>query len=107
MPGMKGEQNLSIPHGDHAPALLQCLGALFLVQTYSDVAASPIKNLSMRRANLRTTPGDRLKLQNNPSAGDAKFNAKKKFFHGGEKEGKNYTQLMASGLPSLIHHSCG
>lgn len=107
MSGKKGEKNLSIPHGDNASALLQCLGALFLVQTYSDVAASPIKNLSMRRENLRAAPGDRLKLQNNPAAGDAKFNAKKKYFHGGEKAGKNYTQLMASGLPSLIHHSCG
>jgi len=86
--GKKGEKNLSIPHGDHASALLQCLGALFLVQTYSDVAASPIKNLSMRRENLRAAPGDRLKLQNNPAAGDAKFNAKKIIFTVVRRQGK-------------------
>ncbi|WP_208443123.1 hypothetical protein [Pantoea agglomerans] len=88
MSGKKGEKNLSIPHGDNAPALLQCLGALFLVQTYSDVAASPIKNLSMRRENLRAAPGDRLKLQNNPAAGDAKFNAKKIIFTVVRRQGK-------------------
>jgi hypothetical protein len=85
---MKGEKNLSIPHGDHAPALLQCLGALFLVQTYCNVAGSPIKNRSMRRANLRVAPGDRLKLQNNPSAADAKFNAKKIIFTVVGRQGK-------------------
>lgn len=88
MSGKKGEKNLSIPHGDHAPALLQCLGALFLVQTYSDVAASPIKNLSMRRENLRAAPGDRLKLQNNPASGNAKFNAKKIIFTVVRRQGK-------------------
>ncbi|MVT79218.1 hypothetical protein EYY61_01875 [Pantoea agglomerans] len=88
MSGKKGEKNLSIPHGDHAPALLQCPGALFLVQRYCNVAGSPIKNLSMRRANLRTAPGDRLKLQNNPSAGDAKFNAKKIIFTVVRRQGK-------------------
>lgn len=88
MSGKKGEKNLSIPHGDHAPALLQCLGALFLVQTNYNVAASPIKNLSMRRENLRAAPGDRLKLQNNPAASDAKFNAKKIIFTVVRRQGK-------------------
>lgn len=46
-------------------------------------------------------------MQNIPSAADAKFNAKKNYFRGDEGAGKNYTQLMAAGLPSLIHHSCG
>jgi hypothetical protein len=56
---------------------------------------------------LPAAPGDRLKMQNNPSAASAKFNAKKIIFHSEGGAGKNYTQLMAAGLPSLIHHSCG
>ncbi|MGD9424169.1 hypothetical protein ACLHDD_03145 [Pantoea sp. NSTU24] len=42
----KGEKNLSISHGNHAPALLQCCEALFLVQAGGEEAGHPIKNLS-------------------------------------------------------------
>ncbi|ADO08796.1 hypothetical protein Pvag_0594 [Pantoea vagans C9-1] len=37
---------------------------------------------------MRATPGDRLKMQNNPSAADAKFNAKKIIFNEAGRQGK-------------------
>ncbi|MDQ1211826.1 hypothetical protein QE436_001140 [Pantoea anthophila] len=58
--GRKDEKNLSILHGHYAPALLQCLAALFLVQACSEKATNLIKN-SSRRLEICLACGGRIK----------------------------------------------
>jgi len=61
---------------------------MFLVQPCCDEAGSLIKNGSLSRENRCDVTDDSLKMQNNPSAADAKINAKKNIFTVSGGQGK-------------------